>query len=140
MAKKDTLFTVAGITTHEGTAPNGTKSERTKIRYGTDMYRLIKMLNSNTKIIDSRLGISLSPVRVDLVNLPTGMVKNDALAYLLAHEEFQSPADQYLINDEITARAPKAPRVKKQKKTPKKKVTLSQIMEIFKSTPSTITE
>jgi hypothetical protein len=139
MAKKDTLFTVAGITTHVGVAPNGKKSERTKIRYGTDMVRLIKMLSTNTKIVDTRLGISLSPVRVDLVDLPRGMLKSEALEFLLSHPDFQSPSDQYLISDEIAAREPKVPRIKKEKIV-KKNVTLNQVLSVFSSTKESITD
>jgi hypothetical protein len=115
MATKDTLFTVAGITTHRGQTASGTVSERTKVRYGTDLIRLIKMLNNPKKIEDKTLGICLAPVRVDFVELPTGMVKADALKFLAAHAEFQSAEDQAVIQEEINERTPKAPRVKKEK-------------------------
>jgi hypothetical protein len=67
MATKDTLFTVAGITTHSGVTSSGVKSERTKVRYGTDLIRMIKMLSNPKKIYDHRLEICLAPVRVDFV-------------------------------------------------------------------------
>jgi hypothetical protein len=120
MATKDTLFTVAGITTHAGADANGTKSERTKVRYGTDLIRLIKMLNNPKKIEDKRLGICLAPVRVDFIELPQGMVKADALKFLAAHADFQSPSDQAVIQDEINERTPKE-RKAKTPKTPKVK-------------------
>ena len=115
MATKDTLFTVAGITTHTGSTANGTVSTRTKVRYGTDLIRLIKMLNNPKKIEDKTLGICLAPVRVDFVELPSPMAKADALKFLLTAPEFQSAADQATIQEEIDSRTPKAPRVKKEK-------------------------
>jgi hypothetical protein len=115
MATKDTLFTVAGITTHTGSTATGTVSTRTKVRYGTDMIRLIKMLNNPKKIEDKTLGICLAPVRVDFVELPSPMLKADALKFLLTHTEFQSAADQATIQEEIDSRTPKAPRAKKEK-------------------------
>ena len=115
MASKDTLFTVAGITTHRGQNASGTVSERTKVRYGTDLIRLIKMLNNPKKIEDKTLGICLAPVRVDFVDLPSPMAKIDALKFLAGHAEFQSASDQATIQDEIDGRQPKTPRVKKEK-------------------------
>jgi hypothetical protein len=115
MATKDTLFTVAGITTHTGSTATGTVSTRTKVRYGTDLIRLIKMLNNPKKIEDKTLGICLAPVRVDFVELPSPMLKADALKFLLTAPEFQSAADQATIQEEIESRTPKAPRVKKEK-------------------------
>ena len=117
MASKDTLFTVAGITTHTGSTTTGTVSTRTKVRYGTDLIRLIKMLNNPKKIEDKTLGICLAPVRVDFVELPNGMTKEDALKFLLTAPEFQSAADQATIQEEIEARTPKAPRATKPKVT-----------------------
>lgn len=144
MAKKDTRFTVAGITTHIGVLPNGSKVARTKVRYGTDMIRLIKMLNSDKKILDTKLNIALKPARVDLIDLPApGMVKMDALTYMLSQPEFQSGDDQFIIQDEIDARTPKAPRVRKEKtvkvKRPKNSATLIQVLSAMTSTqPETV--
>jgi hypothetical protein len=115
MAKKDTLFTVAGVTTHRGADASGTTSERTKVRYGTDMIRLIKMLNNPKKIEDKTLGICLAAARVDLVELPSPMLKADALRYLALHESFQSAEDQALIAEEQSKREPKAPRARREK-------------------------
>lgn len=115
MATKSTLFTVIGITTHSGKDSKGNVSERTKVRYGTDIIRLIKMLNSPKKIIDTKLDIFLAPKRVDFIGLPTGMLKIDALRFLASHPEFQSSEDQAVIQDEIYERTPKQPRVKKVK-------------------------
>ena len=115
MATKDTLFTVAGITTHTGSTANGTVSTRTKVRYGTDLIRLIKMLNNPKKIWHKPSEQCLAPQRVDMVELPSAMTKEDALNFLASHPEFQSPSDQATIKDEIEARQPKAPRVVKPK-------------------------
>lgn len=112
MSTKNTLFTVAGITTHRGADAKGTVSERTKVRYGTDMVRLIKMLNNPKKIEDKRLGICLAPVRVDFVDLPQPMLKNDAVLFLQSHPSFQSPEDQAVIQEQLEARAPRAKREK----------------------------
>jgi hypothetical protein len=121
MAKVDTLFTVAGITTHTGTAPNGTVSTRTKVRYGTDLIRLVKMLNNPKKIEDKTLGICLAPVRVDFVELPTGMLKADAIKFLATHPDFQSAADQAVLQEALSERQPNAPRTPKTPKAPKVK-------------------
>lgn len=133
MASKDTLFTVAGITTHRGQTANGTVSERTKVRYGTDLIRLIKMLNNPKKIEDQTLGICLAPVRVDFVELPHGMVKADALKFLATHAEFQSAADQATIQDEIDSRTPKAPRAKKERVAKAKATKTAPSLDFIKS-------
>jgi hypothetical protein len=113
MAKRDTLFTVAGITTHRGVNANGTVSERTKVRYGTDLVRVVKMLSNPKKIEDKTLGICLAPTRIDIIELPRGMVKMDVLDFLAAHPDFQSPEDQAVIRDDLESRAPKVPRERK---------------------------
>jgi hypothetical protein len=104
------LFTVAGLTKHSA----GSVTVE-KIRFGTDLIRLIKMLNSSKKIWHTLTRQTLAPERVDMVELPSPMSKEDALKFLLTHPEFQSPADQALIQDEIDSRTPKAPRIKKEK-------------------------
>jgi hypothetical protein len=76
MAKQ--TFKVAGITTH---------NESTKVRFTDDMVRRVKQF--------SKGGAS----RIDLVELPSEMTKIEALKYLQAHAEFQSPADQATIAD-----------------------------------------
>lgn len=110
MAKRDTLFTTAGITTHS----NGNVTV-TKVRYGTDLVRQVKMLNNPKKIEHRPTGACLAPVRVDIIELPSGMFKADALKFLATHADFQSAEDQALIADEQDKREPKAPRVKKEK-------------------------
>ena len=108
MTTKNTLFTVAGITTHRGQDAKGTVSERTKLRFGTDLVRMVKMLSNPKKIEDQTLGICLAPVRVDMIDLPQPMLKDDAVRYLSGHVYFQSPEDQSVINDTVEHRAPKA--------------------------------
>lgn len=109
MAKRDTLFTSAGITVHS----DGTNTV-TKVRYGTDFVRQIKML-SNPKKIEIRGVGCLKPVRVDIIELPQPMLKMDALRFLQTHDSFQSAEDQALISDKIAEREPKQPRAKKEK-------------------------
>jgi hypothetical protein len=101
----DKLFTVAGITTHS-TAP----ATVTKVRFGTDLVRVVKMLNNPKKVEDRTLGICLAPVRVDFIELPQPMTKLDAVRFLATHPEFQSPADQALIADTLSDREPKPAR------------------------------
>ena len=136
MATKDTLFTVAGITTH-----SREHVTVTKVRFGTDFIRMIKMLNSSKKIgvsynFGGRDDGFLDPVRVTLVELPTGMLKADALAYLAAHAEFQSVEDQATLLESIADRAPKAPKERKAKapKAPKAAISLDSIKSRAKKT------
>jgi hypothetical protein len=49
------------------------------------------------------------------------MVKADVLQFLLTAPEFQSAEDQAVIQEEISARTPKAPRTPKTPKAPKVK-------------------
>lgn len=98
------LLTVIGITTH-----SREDVTVTKVRYGNDMIRLVKTLSSNRKIGVSRnLGGRndgfLDSKRVDLIELPTPMTKVDALGYLSKHADFQSPADQAVIQDALSER------------------------------------
>ena len=125
MSTKNTLFTVAGITTHRGADAKGTVSERTKCRFGTDLVRMIKMLSNPKKIEDKTLGICLAPVRVDMIDLPHPMLKDDAVRYMLTHPDFQSSSDQATISETIEHRTPKAPRVKKSAVVKAKKSELS---------------
>jgi hypothetical protein len=53
------------------------------------------------------------------------MLKDDAVKFLLTHPDFQSPADQMVISETIDHRAPKAPRVKKEKVVKAKKSEIS---------------
>lgn len=101
------LFTVAGITTH-----SREDVTVTKVRYGNDMIRLVKTLSSDRKIgVTQNLGGRndgfLDSKRVDLIELPNAMSKVDALNYLAAHADFQSPADQAVIQDALSERADK---------------------------------
>jgi hypothetical protein len=104
------LFTVAGLTKHSA----GSVTVE-KVRYGTDLIRLIKMLNNPKKIWHKPTEQCLAPQRVDMVELPSAMSKEDALKFLLAQPEFQSVSDQATIQEEIDSRQPNAPRPKKEK-------------------------
>ena len=85
MAKQ--TFKVAGITTHNG---------NTKVRFTDDMVRRIKQFTKG--------GAS----RIDLVELPTEMDKIEALNYLAAHVDFQSPGDQATISDSLADKTKEA--------------------------------
>jgi hypothetical protein len=104
------LFTVAGITKHSAGPVTVNK-----VRCGTDIIRMIKMLNGPKKIWHTETGQCLSPIRVDLVELPSSMLKKDAAKYIASLPEFQSAEDQLLIQEFVESREPKTPRVKKQK-------------------------
>ena len=112
MATNSTLFTVAGITLHKN-------SEATvnKVRFGTDLVRVVKMLNNPKKIEAVTNGVrkTLDPIRVDFIELPQPMAKIDALRFLATAPEFQSPADQALIADTLSEREPKPARQPKAK-------------------------
>jgi hypothetical protein len=109
------LFSIVGITTHS--RENVTV---TKVRFGSDMIRLVKMLSSDRKIgvsydLGGRGDGFLDSKRVDLIELPSEMTKEDALKHLASHEQFQSPADQALIQETLSGRttAPKTPKTVK---------------------------
>ena len=76
-------FKVAGITVHNGNA---------KVRFTDDMVRRIKQFTKG--------GAS----RADFVELPTEMTKVEALKYMQAHADFQSPSDQATIADSLADR------------------------------------
>jgi NH3-dependent NAD+ synthetase len=103
----DKLFTIAGITKHSAT--NVTVE---KVRYGTDMIRLVKTLNNPKKIWHKPSSQCLAPQRVDLIELPSPMTKVDALGYLSKHADFQSPVDQAVIQDALSERTAKPPKAK----------------------------
>lgn len=74
------LFKVAGITTHNGNS---------KVRFTDDLIRRVKQFTKG------------GATRIDLMELPSAMTKLDALKYLQAHADYQSPDDQALIGDAI---------------------------------------
>jgi len=109
------LFTCAGITTH-----SRDDVTITKVRVGNDYVRLIKQLSSNKKIgvrepFGGRDDGYLDAVRVELVELPSPMLKEDAAKYIATLPVFQSAEDQLLLQEYVDARQPKAPRAKKEK-------------------------
>lgn len=81
MAKQ--TFKVAGITTH------GTVS---KVRFTDDLIRRVKQFSKG------------GATRIDLMELPSEMTKVEALQYLQAHADCQSPSDQALISDALSDR------------------------------------
>lgn len=98
MTNTTQVFKVAGITTH---------GDSTKVRFTDDMVRRIKQFTKG------------GATRVDLVELPSAMTKVEALKYLQANAEFQSPGDQATIADslsdrvkEVKVKTPKAVKVK----------------------------
>jgi hypothetical protein len=110
------LFTVAGLTKHSA----GSVTVE-KVRFGTDLIRLVKMLNNPKKIWHKPSEQCLAPQRVDFVELPSPMSKEDACKFLAAHADFQSAADQALISETLGSKSPKAPRTPKTPKAPKVK-------------------
>ena len=77
------LFTVAGITVHNGNA---------KVRFTDDMSRRVKQFSKG------------GATRVDFVSLPQAMNKIDALKYLLTLTQFASAEDQATITDTLSDR------------------------------------
>ncbi len=77
------LFSVAGITVHNGNA---------KVRFTEDMGRRVKQFSKG------------GATRVDFVSLPQAMNKIDALKYLLTVPNFASAEDQATINDTLADR------------------------------------
>ena len=92
MAKQDDkLFTVAGTATN----PDGT----TKARFANDLVARIKILN--------KAGCT----NVNLVELPQGMTKLEALEYLATLPEFQTGDAAYAIANRTADKAKVAKRV-----------------------------
>ena len=81
------LFSVAGITVHNGNA---------KVRFTDDMGRRVKQF--------SKGGAS----RVDFVQLPQAMNKIDALKYLLTVSNFASAEDQATLSETLADREKEA--------------------------------
>jgi len=81
------LFTVAGITVHNGNA---------KVRFTDDMGRRVKQFSKG------------GATRVDFVTLPNAMTKIDALKYLLTVSNFASAEDQATISETLADREKEA--------------------------------
>ena len=114
MAK--TLFKVAGITVHNGNA---------KVRFTDDMVRRVKQFSKG------------GATRIDLIELPTAMTKVEALKYLQANAEFQSPGDQATITDslsdrvkEVKVKTPKVAKVAKVKAVKPAKVAKTKASKV----------
>lgn len=80
-------FKVVGITVH---------GDSTKVRFTDDMVRRIKQFSKG------------GATRCDFIELPNEMTKLEALKYMAAHADFQSPSDQATIADCITDREKEA--------------------------------
>ena len=80
-------FKVAGITVHNGNA---------KVRFTDDMVRRVKQFTKG------------GATRCDFVELPSEMTKVEALKYLQAHADFQSPGDQATLSDSLVDRVKEA--------------------------------
>jgi hypothetical protein len=121
MTNTTQVFKVAGITTH---------GDSTKVRFTDDMVRRIKQFTKG------------GATRVDLVELPTEMTKVDALKYLAAHADFQSPGDQATISDSLSDRvkAPKAAKVKEVKVVNAKPSLDAIKARVKKTSPAVVTE
>lgn len=89
MAKSAQLWTCVGITVHNGSS---------KVRFGVDRIRRVKQFTKG------------GATRIDLVDLPQEMNKLDALNFLKAHADFQSPEDQGVIAEAYDYRAKVASR------------------------------
>jgi hypothetical protein len=81
------LFTVVGITVHNGNA---------KVRFTEDMGRRVKQFSKG------------GATRVDFVSLPNAMNKIDALRYMLTLEQFASAEDQATITETLSDREKEA--------------------------------
>ena len=81
------LFSVAGITVHNGNA---------KVRFTEDMGRRVKQFSKG------------GATRVDFVSLPQAMNKIDALKYLLTLPNFASAEDQATISETLADREKEA--------------------------------
>jgi len=77
------LFTVVGITVHNGNA---------KVRFTEDMGRRVKQFSKG------------GATRVDFVTLPNAMNKIDALRYMLTLEQFANAEDQATIGETLADR------------------------------------
>jgi hypothetical protein len=106
MAKLDTLWTCVGITEHTGSESN--KIVR-KVRLGVDIYKRVKSAGSPSYIKSK--GERMNATRRDFITLPHPMLKLEALTYALGASEFQSSADQALIQEQIDNRTPRQQRV-----------------------------
>lgn len=99
-------FKVVGITVH---------GDSTKVRFTDDMVRRIKQFTKG--------GAS----RCDFVELPNEMTKVEALKYLAAHVDFQSPGDQATIADCLEDRMKESSKGEVKVKAPKAKPSLEAI-------------
>ena len=110
MAKRDTLWTCVGITVNQGV---NTGIVVTKVRCGVDLAKRVK--SSQSKTYTKIKGEYTNCLRNDYIALPEPMLRVDALKHALTDPLFASPEDQAMIQDQIDSRAPRTPRVKKER-------------------------
>ena len=106
MANSNQTFKVAGITVNNGNA---------KVRYANDMVRRIKQFTKG------------GHERVDFIELPSEMTKIEALNYLAAHADFQSPSDQATIADTLEDKSKEASKGEVKVKSSKTKPSIDAI-------------
>ena len=106
MANSNQTFKVAGITVNNGNA---------KVRYANDMVRRIKQFTKG------------GHERVDFIELPSEMTKIEALNYLAAHADFQSPSDQATIADTLEDKSKEASKGEVKVKASKTKPSIEAI-------------
>lgn len=113
------LYTVAGITVHNGDA---------KVRFTDDMARRVKQFTKG------------GATRVDFVTLPNAMNKIDALKYMLTLPEFASAEDQATINDTLSDREKEARKGEVKVKASKAKPSLDAIKGRAKKSEVSVTD
>jgi hypothetical protein len=100
MANRDSLVKAVGITHNECTK---TGKQVIKARVAVDMIDAIKRSGSGkeyTSYIKVK-GNYTKNTRCDYVELPSDMTKIEAFKFALSHPDFQSPADQLLIQEQL---------------------------------------
>lgn len=95
MSRVNQEFNIVGITNFK---------KKDKIHFGVDMVRRVKQF------------YNAGATRVDMIQLPKPMLRMEALLTLKSDPNFQSPADQALIDEAIFNRTPKTPKTPKAKK------------------------
>ena len=113
------LYTVAGITVHNGDA---------KVRFTDDMARRVKQFTKG------------GATRVDFVTLPNAMNKIDALKYMLTLPEFASAEDQATINDTLSDREKEARKGEVKVKAAKAAPSLDAIKSRAKKSEVSVTD
>lgn len=87
MTKAVQTFKVAGIATLRG---------ETKVRFSDNIVRRIKQY------------AKAGSTRIDFIELPSEMTKIDAIKFLQAHADFQSPGDQATLSETLEVKVKEA--------------------------------